>query len=190
MTDSSPAGPHSDEELRAVTVGELEPLAARLGLSDYDKEWPRVFDAHASALRAALGARAQQIEHVGSTAVPALAAKPIVDVLLVVEDSADESAYAGDLERAGYVLRIREPEWHEHRVFKPRDGKANIHVFSREASEISRMLRFRDWLRAHDEDRFLYERTKRELVQRDWKYTQHYANAKSAVVEQILERSE
>jgi hypothetical protein len=65
-----------------------------------------------------LGCQALQIEHIGSTAVPSLAAKPIIDILLVVADSSDEPAYVAILEFAGYFLRIREPNWHEHRMFK------------------------------------------------------------------------
>ena len=93
------------------------------------------------------------------------------------------------MHRAGYVLRIREPDWHQHRLFKGPDTSINLHVFSEGSSEIERMLRFRDWLRSHLEDRDLYLSTKRELAQRTWKYTQNYADAKSEVVEQILARA-
>ena len=87
------------------------------------------------------------LEHTGSTSVPGLAAKPIIDITLAVPDSSDEDAYAPALEAAGYVLRIREPDWHEHRVFKGPDTNVNLHVFSDGCPEIDRMLRFRDWLR-------------------------------------------
>jgi GrpB-like predicted nucleotidyltransferase (UPF0157 family) len=130
------------------------------------------------------------LEHVGSTSVPGLAAKPRIDILLGVSSSADEAAYVPALEASGYVLRIREPAWHEHRLLKGPETDLNLHVFSQGCPEIDRMLRFRDWLRSHDADRELYARTKRELARRDWKYTQEYADAKTAVVEEILARAQ
>ena len=107
----------------------------------------------------------------------------------MVADSADEPAYVPALEQAGYVLHIREPEWHQHRMFKGPDTDINLHVFSADCPEIARMLLFRDWLRTNAVDRDLYERTKPELLQREWKYVQNYADAKSAVVEEIITRA-
>ncbi len=179
----------SDEQLQAFTVGELKPLNARIEFQDYDPEWPRLFDREAERIRGALGDAVLRLEHVGSTSVPRLAAKPIIDMLLVVPHSGDEPSYAPQLEAAGYVLRIREPEWFEHRVFKGPDTNVNLHVFSPGAAEIDRMLLFRDWLRTNDADRELYERTKRELGARTWRHVQHYADAKTAVVEEIIERA-
>lgn len=178
-----------EDRLRAVTVGEPEVLSAPIQLVDYDSNWPELFEREAGRIRVALGPRVLQMEHVGSTSVPGLAAKPIVDILLVVADSADEQAYVPALEAAGYVVRIREPEWFEHRLFKGPDTNVNLHVFSAGCEEIERMLRFRDWLRGNEADRDLYERTKRELAQRRWKYVQEYADAKTAVVEKILTRA-
>jgi GrpB-like predicted nucleotidyltransferase (UPF0157 family) len=129
------------------------------------------------------------LEHVGSTSVPGLAAKPRIDVVLAVTDSADEATYVPRLEAAGYVLRIREPAWYEHRVLRGPDTDVNVHVFSEGCPEIDRMLLFRDHLRSHDADRALYERTKHELAVRRWRYVQHYADAKGAVVEEILDRA-
>jgi len=192
MADESPAAPErvtTEEELRAVTVGALQPHNGAVLIVDYDPEWPRQFTMEAAKIRAALGERALLLEHVGSTSVPGLAAKPILDILLVVADSADESSYVPELERAGYVLRIREPEWFQHRVLKGVEPAVNLHVFSPGCEETERMLLMRDWLRTHDDDRALYETTKRELAQRTWKYVQNYADAKTAVVEAILARA-
>lgn len=136
-----------------------------------------------------LGRRVLQIEHAGSTAVPGLAAKPIVDVILVVADSADESAYVPDLEAAGYLLCIREPHWYEHRMFKGPDTDINLHVFSHGCPEIARMLLFRDWLRGNPADRELYARTKLALAQQEWEHIQNYADAKTAVIEEIIARA-
>jgi GrpB-like predicted nucleotidyltransferase (UPF0157 family) len=129
-----------------------------------------------------------QIEHAGSTSVPGLAAKPIIDLLLRVTDSADEEAYVPALEAGGYVLRIREPDWYEHRMFKGPDTDINLHVFSSGCPEIGRMLIFRDRLRSNAADRDLYARTKLALAQEEWKYVQNYADAKTAIIEEIIAR--
>lgn len=178
-----------EDELQAHTIGELQPLTGPIFLTDYDPEWPVLFEREADRIRGILGERVLQIEHVGSTSVPGLAAKPIIDIVLVVADSADEVAYVAPLEAAGYVLRIREPDWHEHRVLKGPDTNINLHVFSEGSPEIDRMLAFRDRLRSKDSDRRRYERSKRELAEREWKYVQDYADAKTAVVEEIIARA-
>lgn len=175
-----------DEELRASTVGMLEPHNAPITLVAYDPDWPRLFGREAERLRSVLGDVALRIEHVGSTSVPGLTAKPIVDVLLVVPDSADEPCYLPRLQAAGYVLRIREPDWFEHRLVKGPDTDVNLHVFSAGAAEVERMLRFRDRLRADDAARERYARTKRALARRTWRHVQDYADAKTAVVREIL----
>ncbi len=141
-------------------------------------------------IRAALGEKVVRLEHAGSTSVPTLPAKPIIDIVLEVQDSADEPAYVPDLEAAGYVLRIREPEWFEHRLFKGPDTNINLHVFSAGCEETDRMVLFRDWLRGYDADRELYASAKRELAARDWKYVQQYADAKTAIVSEIMSRAE
>lgn len=182
--------PLTDEEIRAATIGELTPHAATIKLADYDPEWPRLFEREAARIRGALGERALQLEHVGSTSVPGLAAKPLIDIVLVVADTRHEDAYVPLLEASGYVLRIREPDWHEHRLFKGPDTNVNVHTFSAGCTEVERMLAFRDWLRTHNDDRQCYESAKRELAAREWKYVQNYADAKSAVVEEIIARSQ
>lgn len=179
----------TEAELRAVTIGALRPLTGKVIVVDYDLAWPKQFTQEASKIWAALGERALLLEHVGSTSVPGLAAKPILDILLVIADSADEASYVPALEQAGYTLRIREPNWFEHRVLKGVEPAVNLHVFSPDCEETERMLLMRDWLRAHDDDRELYAHTKRDLAQRDWQYVQNYADAKTEVVEGILARA-
>ena len=180
----------TDEQIRSATVGELRRHDAPVTLMAYDPSWPGLFEREAERIRAILGDRVRQLEHVGSTSVPGLAAKPIIDVLLVVRDSSQEPAYLTDLEAAGYVLRIREPEWFEHRMLKGPDTDINLHVLSAGCPEIDRMLAFRDRLRTDVGDRELYERTKRDLAARRWRYMQNYADAKSAVVEEIVARAD
>jgi GrpB-like predicted nucleotidyltransferase (UPF0157 family) len=182
--------PMTEEEMQAVYIGELKPLTGLINISDYDPQWPRLFEREAARIRAALGDQVVLLEHVGSTSIPGLAAKPLIDILLIVPNSADEPAYVPAMEAAGYVLRIREPHWHEHRLFKGPDTNINLHVFSPGSSEIERMVLFRDWLRSNASDRQFYERTKRELARREWKYVQNYADAKTEVVEEILARAQ
>jgi GrpB-like predicted nucleotidyltransferase (UPF0157 family) len=140
-------------------------------------------------VQAALGDDILLLEHVGSTSVPGLSAKPIIDMVMVVADSSDEPAYVPRLEEQGFTLWIREPDWYEHRVLKAPDIPGNLHVFSEGCEEIEQMLLFRDWLRSHADDRLLYQETKRELAARTWKYTQNYADAKASVVREILDRA-
>lgn len=180
----------TEDQLRAVTLGELTPLTGPILIVDYDPDWPRLFQRESDRIGSLLGSRALRIEHAGSTSIPGLAAKPVIDIVLVVHDSADEPNYVTPLEAAGYVLRIREPAWHQHRLLKGPDTNVNLHVFSAGCPEVDRMLRFRDWLRIDEADRLLYERTKRELANRPWKYTQNYADAKTAVVEEIMKRAQ
>ncbi|HVD52833.1 MAG TPA: GrpB family protein [Propionibacteriaceae bacterium] len=158
-------------------------------LAEYDPAWVEQFAREEIRIRTALGSRAVGVHHVGSTSVPGLAAKPVVDIVLLVGDSADESAYVPQLEAAGYVLQLREPEWWEHRLLKDHNPDVQIHVFTVGSSEVERMLLFRDRLRSHIEERDLYERTKRELAAGQWVYIQDYADAKSSVVEGIIARA-
>src|SRR5205807_8809584 len=118
-----------------------------------------------------------------------LAAKPIIDIILVVADSDDEDGYVPLLEAAGYVLRVREPDWFKHRMLRRREPSVNLHVYSPGCEEVDRMLIFRDHLRTDDSSRALYEQAKRELAEGDWKYVQNYADAKTAVVEEIMTRA-
>lgn len=181
--------PRSEEEIRAYTIGELKPLSGRIVIVDYDPHWPELFASEANRIRSVLGSRALRIEHAGSTSVPGLAAKPVIDILLVVSDSAEEDTYVPALEAAGYALRIREPAWYEHRMLKGPDTDVNLHVFSAGCPEIERMLVFRNWLRSNTADRELYARTKRALAERKWKHVQNYADAKVQVIEEILARA-
>jgi GrpB-like predicted nucleotidyltransferase (UPF0157 family) len=158
-------------------------------LAEYDPAWVEQFARGEKRIRTALGARAVEVHHVGSTLVPGLAAKPVIDIVLLVADSADESAYIPELEAAGYALHLREPDWWEHRLLKDRNPDVQIHVFTVGSSEVHRMLLFRDRLRNHVEERELYESTKRELAAHQWIYIQDYADAKSSVVEGIITRA-
>lgn len=183
----------SEPPPRTGLVVPIEPYAVPVLVVDPDPAWPDLFEQDRAAITSALGATALAVEHVGSTSVPGLPAKPVIDVLLLVPDSADEPAYLPALLAAGYHLRVREPDWLEHRVVARRVADAdphdvNVHVFSPGAAdrEVARMRMFRDWLRTHPEDRDRYAATKRQLASRPWRYVQDYADAKTEVVEAIL----
>jgi GrpB-like predicted nucleotidyltransferase (UPF0157 family) len=178
-----------DKGLAEVTIGGPRPLLAPIEIRDYDSDWPRLYEREEERIRSVLGEGVIRIEHVGSTSVPGLPAKPVIDIVLEVGDSADEAAYVPALEAHGYTLRIREPDWFEHRLFKGPNTDVNVHVFTAGCEEVDRMIRFRDWLREHAADRELYAERKRELAVRDWKYMQQYADAKTAVVQEIMARA-
>ena len=157
-------------------------------LAAYSSEWPRTFGAEHDRIVSALGDLALEVHHAGSTSVPELRAKPIIDIALVVPDTTDEGAYVPPLEAIGYTFRLREPEWFEHRLLRHDVPAVNLHVFPPRCIEVTRMLAFRNHLRVNDEDRLLYESTKVALSEREWPTVQDYANAKDDVVADIMSR--
>ncbi len=170
-----------------VLIGGIE--KRDIVILDYDPRWPEKFESHARKIQHALGDTALAIEHVGSTSVPGLAAKPIVDIIVVVADPADEPSYLPAMLAAGYVLRVREPDWHEHRMVRTPTLDVHIHFFPTGCAEVRRQLAFRDRLRRHAGDRLLYESLKRRLANEDWPDMNAYARAKSEVIEQITARA-
>ena len=173
--------------IRKALVG--DPEKVEILIVEYDPRWAQRFEAEKRTIKAALGERALTIEHIGSTSVVGLAAKPIIDVCLVVADSSDEASYIPDLESAGYALRVREPDWYEHRMLRTAAHDVHVHVYTVGCPEIARYLAFCDWLRTNDADRAWYASTKRELAQQDWPTMDHYADAKTEVIETILART-
>ena len=154
-----------------------------------DPAWPERFVEVREQLGGALGDVALEISHVGSTSVPGLWAKPIIDVDLLVPDNADETAYVPALEALGYELRVREPDWFEHRCLAGPAPKANVHVWAAGATqEAQRHAAFRDWLVADDDDRAAYGALKRDLAAQGFSDTMHYNNAKAALIYDIYER--
>jgi GrpB-like predicted nucleotidyltransferase (UPF0157 family) len=165
-------------------------LSSPILIVDYDPLWATVFATEADRIRSVLGSKALSIEHAGSTAVPGLPAKPIIDMLLVVADSGQEDEYAPALEAAGYTLRIREADWFQHRMFNGPGAEINLHVFSWACPEIDRMLTFRDWLRTSSADRDLYAHTKMALSRQAWPSVQSYADAKTTLIREIMARAQ
>lgn len=175
------------ERASPTTTGLIGGVEARtLVLSPHRPDWATAYRAHAARIAAALEDRALAVEHIGSTAVPALAAKPIVDALLVVADANEEPAYLPALERAGYALRVREPEHHGHRMLRTPDRAFHLHVFPAGAPEIERYLLFRDRLRRNPADRRRYEDVKRALIEAGATDMNAYARGKSEIVEALI----
>jgi GrpB-like predicted nucleotidyltransferase (UPF0157 family) len=178
------SGAELDRYLDTVLIGGREPVT--LVVSDYDPAWSLRFAEVEARIGSALGDAALSVEHIGSTSVPGLAAKPIIDVLVVVADVDAEQSYVTALENAGFVLRVREAG---HRMFRTPDRDVHIHVYSSGDQAIRDYLDLRDWLRVDGSDRSLYEAVKRDLAQRPWSDMNHYAEAKSEVIQQVLRRA-
>jgi GrpB-like predicted nucleotidyltransferase (UPF0157 family) len=153
----------------------------------YDPGWPDRYRALAADVRDALGDLAIDIDHVGSTAVPGLAAKDVIDIHLTVADPGDENSYLPALERLGYVLTVRERSWHEHRCLRLAEPRVNLHVFGPDCPETTRVRMFRDWLRAHPEDRERYERAKRAAIPGGG-HVMDYNARKEPVIREIYDR--
>jgi GrpB-like predicted nucleotidyltransferase (UPF0157 family) len=157
-----------------------------------DPTWPAQYAALAARIRAALGAAVLAMEHVGSTSVPGLPAKAIVDIDVTVADSRDEATYVPALEAAGFELRIREPGWHEHRCFAAiGTPRCNLHVWSPDSPEAVRHTLLRDWLREHPDDRRRYAAAKRAAAAESnaaGEVVMDYNRRKEPVIREILER--
>lgn len=178
--------PLDDERLAAMLVDGPTPTGVEI--VDYDPEWPRRFTRRAAELREILGERARLVEHIGSTSVPGLAAKPVVDIVVGIDDPDDEPAYLPDLVAAGYELRVTEPGHRALRAGDP-DGPVNLHCYAPDDVETRRYLALRDHLRNHPDDRDRYAATKRELARREWDDMNYYAEAKGPVIRDILGRA-
>ncbi|MDJ0355416.1 GrpB family protein [Paenarthrobacter sp. PH39-S1] len=170
--------------LDSVLIGGREPISIRI--VEYAPDWPAHFDRLADRVRQALGERALSVQHIRSTSVPGLAAKPIIDMLLIVADLAPEEQYVPALETSGFILRVREPG---HRMFRTPQRDAHLHVYAAGGSETSDYLDLRDWLRTNEPDRLLYAERKRELARQTWTDMNYYADAKTAIIAQILRRA-
>jgi GrpB-like predicted nucleotidyltransferase (UPF0157 family) len=180
----------TEEWLRSRQVGARlpDPVPA-IEIVEYDPAWPDLYAGHADRIRAAIGPAALSITHVGSTSVPGLPAKPRIDIDVIVADPVDEAAYLPGLEAAGYVLRVREPDWYDHRCLHGFDPAANVHVFGPDCDEHLRHVIFRDWLREHPEDRARYAAEKRRIAAEGVRFGAEYAARKSDIVIDILRRA-
>lgn len=158
-------------------------------IHDPDPAWAARYREEYERVASALGPLALRIEHIGSTSVQGLGAKPIVDVLVAVADvtTVDVADVRRRLAAAGYELRVDEPG---HRMFRTADRGVHLHVWPEPGDDVRRHLLFRDYLRASAPDRTRYEAVKRELATREWGDMNDYADAKSPVIGDITARAE
>ncbi|GAA0935437.1 GrpB family protein [Virgisporangium aurantiacum] len=176
------------EQLGAGLVGEPPERWAAIVIEEYDPGWADRFAAAAAHLTAHIGRGVHAIEHVGSTAVPGLAAKPIIDIDLLLDDTADESRYLPALEGIGYRLVLREPWWYGHRMLVSETADVNLHVWPHDAPEPVRHKLFRDWLREHPDDRDRYAAAKRRIAGETVDRPGDYSLAKNDVIDRIYDR--
>ncbi len=156
-------------------VGGAEVL--EVGLHDHDDRWASTFLDHRRRILAALPGA--DVQHIGSTSVPGLAAKPIVDIVVTVDDITAEEDYLDALLAAGYELRVREPG---HRLVRTPARDVHVHVYERGDPAVDDYLLLRDHLRSDADDRARYESTKRTLLSRRWDDMNDYADAKTDVI--------
>jgi GrpB-like predicted nucleotidyltransferase (UPF0157 family) len=168
-------------------IGGVEHRAIRI--FEYDASWRAKFQHHAHRISGALGDLPHRIEHIGSTAVENLAAKPIVDMLLIIPDPSDEGSYMPALRALGYQIRVREPDFHEHRMVRTPELDVHVHIFPDGSAEIDRYILFRDYIRSHEQSRREYEALKRKLSAEDWTDMNAYAAAKSDFIEGIINKA-
>ncbi|HET6964161.1 MAG TPA: GrpB family protein [Acidimicrobiales bacterium] len=187
QTGEVEADPSLSDHLSEVLVHGLKPVWVEL--VDHDPTWAAHYERYAAGLQEVLGDRVRLIEHIGSTSVAGLAAKPVIDIVIGVDDPDDEGAYVPDLEGAGYDLRVREPG---HRCLRGGDSgmPVNLHCYRPDSPEVALYLRFRDRLRSSEPDRELYAATKRSLATREWPDMNFYADAKGPVIRDILGRAQ
>ncbi|MBT4096009.1 MAG: GrpB family protein [Gemmatimonadetes bacterium] len=165
-------------------------MAGEIELCEYSAAWPRQFIDVAMPIRAALGSVAQRIDHIGSTAIPQIAAKPVIDVQISVASLIPENAFREPLEAAGYVWRQDNPDLTK-RYFRESPGERRTHIHVRQAGSLPEQLAllFRDYLRVSDVDRSLYEETKRELAVTCRDDRLAYTEGKGPAIWEILHRA-
>jgi GrpB-like predicted nucleotidyltransferase (UPF0157 family) len=162
--------------------------AVHVSLHEYDERWPSEFVEHRRRIVQALAPSglAIKVDHIGSTSVPGLAAKPIVDIVVAVPDITAEGDYLDPLLAAGYELRVREPG---HRLVRTPERSVHVHVYEQGAAAIDEYLLLRDHLRSDAADRELYATVKRDLLGRRWDDMNDYADAKTEVIAAIKARA-
>ena len=170
---------------------------SKISIVESNSVWPQRFLDTKARIEAALGSTMVAILHAGSTSVPGLPAKDIIDVDLVVKDIKDEESYVEALERVGFLFLFREPDWHQHRYFvdegdRPGAYPINIHVFGPDCPEVERHRIFREWLLKSPEDRQLYATVRRECAAASEvasESMQEYTLRKETTVREILNRA-
>ena len=166
--------------------------AVGVQVTDPDPDWPRQYRILAARIREALTWRALQLEHVGSTSVPGLPAKPVIDIDLTVADPGREQDYIPALEKTGFRLVIREPWWYGHRALRADEPPCNLHVFGFDSPELVKHRIFRDWLRGNPADRDYYAAAKRQAAadaNERGEHVMQYNARKQQVIREIYHRA-
>lgn len=186
---------HEDGEV--IYVGSY-PTGYVLRIVEHDPSWAQRYAELEREIRDILGDRLLELQHIGSTSVPGLPAKPIIDIDVAVADPDDEASYVPALESLDFVHWLTEPDWHRHRLFKMlTEPRVHVHVFGPDCPELVRHQMFRDWLTDHTDDRDLYAAAKRSaLAHVDTPGSDHgalgfgmrYNAAKEPVVREIYDR--
>ena len=178
------------ELLQRISVRKFKPPVE---IVPPNPSWPSQFAVFKDRINTALGDKALAVHHCGSTSIPDLPAKDVIDIDLVVPDSTDEASYVPLLEAAGFHFLVREPHWHEHRFFCAYEPMlANLHVWSPDSPEVERHRIFREWLLRNDEDRALYVRVKEEAARQTREtggVTMDYNKRKEDVIREVLRRA-
>lgn len=160
-------------------------------LEPYQREWKVLFDSEAARLRSALGDRILAIEHVGSTAIQGLAAKPVLDVLVLTERQADADACVEPLQEMGYDYRDDDPVPDRHFLAKgPAYGRTHYLSVTPRGSQTHRdQIDFRDYLRSHPDVARKYERLKRDLASEHPENRRAYTARKAKFIRDVLDRA-
>jgi GrpB-like predicted nucleotidyltransferase (UPF0157 family) len=153
----------------------------------YDQNWPKKFEKHKETIQKALGSTANRIDHIGSTSVPDLPAKPIIDIQVSIDNPENESTYVPKLEKHGYILRVREDG---HRMLRTPELDVHIHICQSGSDWEQRHLLLKDWLLRNEKDKIKYQKLKEKLSKQNWKTMNHYADAKGELIEEIMKRAE
>lgn len=179
--------------LRGATAkpGAAEGRTSPYAISAYDPQWPARYDDESARIRTALGDQVTRLEHVGSTSVPGLGAKPVIDMQVSVRAMVPRSAYVDPLVALGYRWVV-DPWSDEHEYFSRNEGGKRafqIHVCAAGSDWERRHIAFRDWLRNHPKDAAAYERLKRDLADRHPRDTYSYTDAKAGFIREIEART-
>lgn len=164
-----------------------QPKLEDISVQAYDPAWRTLFSTLKNDIDIALSGKVLALEHVGSTAVPGLPAKPVIDIDVIVDDPENEDAYIPALSSLGYVLTVRERSWYQHRMLRLDLPRVNLHVFGPNCPEHIRHILFRDWLCAHPQDQNLYAEAKMQAKE-GADTVQTYNMKKQAVVKQIYRK--